>query len=87
MESCFNNKLPRAETIQVEDLRRDLRFDLTEIAEAQVCPLVSSHLCSPITVCSEMGVFVTVRSLYAGLQLLGQRVSTGVPPDKTFLAG
>ncbi|XP_053366473.1 kinesin-like protein KIF20B [Clarias gariepinus] len=35
MESCFNNKLPRAETIQVEDLRRDLRFDLTEIAEAQ----------------------------------------------------
>ncbi|KAI5627220.1 kinesin-like protein KIF20B isoform X1, partial [Silurus asotus] len=35
MESCFNDKVPRAETILVEDLRRDLRLDLTEIAEAQ----------------------------------------------------
>ncbi|XP_060735333.1 kinesin-like protein KIF20B isoform X2 [Tachysurus vachellii] len=35
MESCFNEKVARAETILVEDLRRDLRFDLTEIAEAQ----------------------------------------------------
>ncbi|XP_053093610.1 kinesin-like protein KIF20B isoform X2 [Pangasianodon hypophthalmus] len=35
MESCFNDKVARAETILVEDLRRDLRFDLTEIAEAQ----------------------------------------------------
>ncbi|XP_047677386.1 kinesin-like protein KIF20B isoform X2 [Tachysurus fulvidraco] len=35
MESCFNEKVARAETILVEDLRRDLRFDLSEIAEAQ----------------------------------------------------
>ncbi|XP_058255531.1 kinesin-like protein KIF20B isoform X2 [Hemibagrus wyckioides] len=35
MESCFNEKVARAETILVDDLRRDLRLDLTEIAEAQ----------------------------------------------------
>ncbi|XP_017331126.2 kinesin-like protein KIF20B isoform X2 [Ictalurus punctatus] len=35
MESCFNDKVARAETILVDDLRRDLRFDLTEMAAAQ----------------------------------------------------
>ncbi|XP_060789283.1 kinesin-like protein KIF20B isoform X2 [Neoarius graeffei] len=34
MESCLNEKVPRAESILVEDLRRDLHSDLTEIAEA-----------------------------------------------------
>lgn len=38
MESCLNDKVARAEFILVEDLRRDLRFDLTEIAEAHVRP-------------------------------------------------
>ncbi|KAF4084505.1 hypothetical protein AMELA_G00129420 [Ameiurus melas] len=35
MESCFNEKVSRAETIVVDDLRRDLCFDLTEMATAQ----------------------------------------------------
>ncbi|XP_062863834.1 kinesin-like protein KIF20B [Trichomycterus rosablanca] len=35
MDSCFNDKVARAETIVVEDLRRDLNFDLTEFADSQ----------------------------------------------------
>lgn len=47
MESCLNDKVARAETILVEDLRRDLRYDLTEMAEAQVSSsarLTCAHL-------------------------------------------
>lgn len=43
----MNDKVARAETILVEDLRRDLRFDLTEMAEAQVrssARLTCAHL-------------------------------------------
>ncbi|KAL7873842.1 hypothetical protein AOLI_G00129130 [Acnodon oligacanthus] len=35
MESCFNDKAARAESIVVEDLRKDLNSDLTEMADAQ----------------------------------------------------
>lgn len=44
MESCLNDRVARAKTIQVEDLRRDLCCDLSEIAEAQV----SAQLVSPV---------------------------------------
>lgn len=56
MESCFNDKVARAETILVDDLRRDLRFDLTEMAAAQVSP--HPHLCSPGSGCS--GAFIHI---------------------------
>ncbi|XP_037397646.1 kinesin-like protein KIF20B isoform X1 [Pygocentrus nattereri] len=35
MESCFNDKVARTESIVVEDLRRDLNSVLTEMADAQ----------------------------------------------------
>ncbi|XP_066526924.1 kinesin-like protein KIF20B isoform X2 [Hoplias malabaricus] len=35
MESCINDKVTRGECLTVEDLRRDLNSELTEIADAQ----------------------------------------------------
>lgn len=90
MESCLNDRVARAETIQVEDLRRDLCFDLCEIAEAQVSSparLTCAHLELFARRCScVMWRFICI-CLCAGLQLLRPRVFTGVPPDKAVLTG
>ncbi|XP_072546639.1 kinesin-like protein KIF20B isoform X2 [Salminus brasiliensis] len=44
MESCLNDKITRAESIIVEDLRKDLNLDLTEIADTDQSNLEKEHL-------------------------------------------
>ncbi|XP_035388817.1 kinesin-like protein KIF20B [Electrophorus electricus] len=44
MESCFNDKVAKAESIVVEDLRRDLHSDLTEIADSHDSDIFEKEL-------------------------------------------